>query len=173
MAKDRLPLLYFDGLGANRPRTTRSRLILAPLVRQRYTLFRAKSDFTSGQSFEGQLGYDTDYAKELLSYKDKGRLAIVSTGDGISLAKNVFGRIPEKDQKDVWLFNLKGFTAEGLFNDSQSLRDSVEYCETVTIPNLTPTQQEHIVDITTPPGLRVLAARLLLVQTVNQAMKSG
>ncbi len=149
------PVLYINGLG-NGEWQQRQHWVLGNLEHHGYKIEHAHLDWLSDKSFQEHLDETTQKAERLLA--GQGRLAIIGSSAGGSMAFNVFG---ELKTKNVMAVNMCGRLSEGDLNPldwrklstmahrgtsraSQSFYDSVKFCETETMPNLTDDQKKRL-----------------------------
>src|SRR4051794_3663028 len=101
---DKPPVLYINGLGDGSTQL-RQRLVLANLNWHGYHYWHAHLNWLKDTPFEEHLQKTTELAHGLLTAK--GRLAIVGSSAGASMAFNVFSKLAN-DHNDLWAISLCG-----------------------------------------------------------------
>jgi hypothetical protein len=158
MSKNEKPaILYINGLGDGKTKL-RQRLVLANMNWHGYQYWHAHVNWLSDESFQDHLRKTSELAQGLLTAK--GRLAIVGSSAGASMAFNIFGKLAAQN-RDLWAISLCGRTSEGQLpkwdwrtlewaahlgkaKQSQSFYDSVKYCEQETLPGLNHEQRQRL-----------------------------
>ncbi|HXE10067.1 MAG TPA: hypothetical protein VN554_01440 [Verrucomicrobiae bacterium] len=149
------PVLYINGLGDG-AWNRREHIMASNLERHGHRMEHAHLDWLANGGFESRLQETVGQAETIL--RDEGRLAIVGSSAGGSMAVNVFGAL---ESEDVFAVNMCGRLAEGdlaatdwrtldnmahlgTSRASQSFYDSVKFCEEETVPNLTDEQKKRL-----------------------------
>ncbi len=171
------PVLYINGLSHGQ-RRVREDLVLSSLWWQRYPIYQAHVDWLSDTSFEQHKADVMERATALL--QASGRLVMVGASAGGSLAFNVFGELAGLEHNSglhavslggrLTVGNLSQFdyrTLERMARASQSFSDSVQYCETTTLPNLTDELKQRL-RVITQRGDPVVPHQTMIVEGVHE-----
>lgn len=148
--------LFFNGL-SNGTARKREQLAIDYLAKRGIIVDHIGIDWRSDESFEQLLKRVTKITKEKL--KEHGKLVLVGSSAGGSLAINTLGAIQDKNLSAITLCsrlhlaklpwwdwrNLKRMAYLGKAKASQSFYDSVTYCTKTTIPKLTKEDKERII----------------------------
>jgi hypothetical protein len=156
MSKSRpLYALYFNGLGEGKTRK-REQLAMSYLAKQGIQVEHISIDWRSSESFEKLLERLSEITRTRL--KQHGKLLIIGSSAGGSLALNVFKKVDNKNLSVVTLCSrlhnanlawwdwrsMERMAYIGTPKASQSFVDSVAYCTNETIPRLTRTDKRRI-----------------------------
>lgn len=148
-------VLYINGLGDGEWHY-RQRMLAKDLESYGYELEHSHLNWLSNKSFQEHLEETTEKAESIL--RNQGKLAIVGSSAGGSMAMNVF---KELDSENAIAVNMCGRLAEGTLagwdwrklttmahlgtsRASRSFYDSVKFCETETAPSLTARQKKQL-----------------------------
>lgn len=148
-------VLYINGLGSGRIRWNH-RLILATLRRKGVTAEHAQVNWYDDQSFAQVLARTTQQAEKLLS--QSGKLVIVGSSAGGSMALNIFDRLKRSDVIAINLCGivqpvelpwwdhrtLKKLAHLNAAKKSLSFYGSVLHCAQEAIPALTDEEKSRI-----------------------------
>jgi hypothetical protein len=151
-----LRAIYFNGLGSGAIRK-REKLAIRYLAKRGIEVEHISINWRSGESFSSLLDRMITITQEHL--KKHGRLLLVGSSAGGSLAVNILGKLHDKNLSVVTLCSrlheaslpwwdyrsLKRMAYIGTPHASQSFLDSVVYCGNITIPNLTKQDKERMV----------------------------
>ena len=150
-------VLYLNGPNGVR-RHPRQKQLITNLARQGFPVCYAALNWQNG-SFEEHLDKTVSMGECLL--RSRGSLAIIGWREGSSLTVNTFGRLA-KDYEAIQAIAVAGQLNEKTLHASMQYQtqrmtnlarrstashatyDSVNYCETVTLPGLTPEQKQRI-----------------------------
>jgi hypothetical protein len=148
-------VLYFNGLGPGKTRK-REELAMRYLAKHDLHVTHHGINWRSGESFNELLDKAVKATKDKL--KAKGRLALVGSSAGGSMAINVFSQLQDENLLAVSLCgrlhpgnlgwwdwrDLKRMAHLGTKHASQSFYDAVVYCDKVAIPALRPESLRRI-----------------------------
>lgn len=151
-----MDVLLFNGLTDGKTRR-REQLAVDYLARRGIDATHHGVNWLSGASFEALRQDATEAARELL--QQKGRLAIVGSSAGGSLALDVFSELQDENVRVISLCgrlhpgdynpaskqSLESAAHLGTPKASQSFYDSVTYCDQIAIPAI---KDENLYKIT-------------------------
>ncbi|HEX8762960.1 MAG TPA: alpha/beta hydrolase fold domain-containing protein [Candidatus Saccharimonadales bacterium] len=140
-----MEVLFLNGLTNGKTRR-REQLAFGYLARRGINVTHHGVDWFSGDSFETLRHDATEAARELL--QQKGRLAIVGSSAGGSMAMDVFSELQDENVRVISLcgrlhpgdydpaskLSLESAAHLGTPQASQSFYDSVTYCDQIAIP---------------------------------------
>ena len=150
-------VLYFNGLGTGQTRK-RERRTIRYLATHNIRVRHMPVDWCSKESFKVLLDRATTLTQQEL--KEHGRLILVGSSAGGSLAVNILGRLHDKNLSAITLCSrlheapLKWWDRRSLTRMayigvagrvSQSFFDSVTYCGDTTIPKLTEADKRRLI----------------------------
>jgi len=153
---DTLHVFYFNGLGSGKTRH-REQLAFRYLAKHGIEVTHAPIDWRSDEPFPVLFERMTKLTQQEL--KKHGKLILVGSSAGGSLAINILGRLHDKNISAITLCSrlrladlpwwdrrsLKRKAYLGTPLASQSFFDSVTYCSKTTIPKLTKQDKAQIV----------------------------
>ncbi len=150
--------LYFNGLGNGKTRK-REQTAFDFLAKHNIYLTHAHIDWYAKESLNDLLADTTERAKEIL--KQKGKLVLVGSSAGGSLAVNVMSKLHDRRLFAVTLSSrlheaelpswdrrtLERVAYIGTPKESKRFFDSVTYCGQVAIPKLTKSDKRRIITV--------------------------
>ena len=149
-------VLYFNGLGHGKTRR-RERLAMRYLAKRGIMVTHAPIDWYAGESFEDLLPRMVALTRAQL--KEHGKLVLVGSSAGGSLAVNILGELHDPRLYAVTLCsrlheaplawwdwrNLTRMARIGGKQSAPAFYDSVIYCGDITMPKLTAKDKRRIV----------------------------
>ncbi len=147
--------LFFNGLGNGKTRR-REQIAVRYLARRGIQVEHVQIDWHSDESFTSLLKRVTKITEQKL--QEHGKLVLIGSSAGGSLAINVLGMIRNKNLRAVTLCSrlhlaklprwdhrtLKRMAYIGKPKQSQQFYESVTYCTETTIPKLTTADKQRI-----------------------------
>lgn len=178
MAQDKLPTLYINGLG-NGSIGAKDKLVMWWWKRIGVDFHHTQVNWYDGTSFDDRLAEIVGQADELI--KQFGRVAIIGSSAGGSLALNTFFQLRNKN---ICVINAHGRLYVGNYTDSnrnslyhrahldttqpsQSFFDSVTRAENEAMPNLTDSDKERILVLSQLTDL-VVPTELMSIDGVRE-----
>lgn len=165
-------IVYFNGL-TNGKRRKREEWALWPSKRMaHFSNFPMRTNWYEREAYSETLANESALVEGLLS-QSIGGVVLVGASAGVSRATNIYGDLSEY-HKDLWCVGLCGRVAVGNLRSrdwrnlnkkmsiSPQFVESVQYCDEITVPSLSPHQKQgmHIVhpyaDEVVPPSTMLI-----------------
>jgi hypothetical protein len=151
-------VLYFNGLGYGKTRK-REQLAFGYLAKRGVKVVHAPINWYAGESFDDIFDRTLKLAKQKL--KEHGKLVLVGSSAGGSIAINIIGRLKDPNlyavslcsrlnkQPTPWwdVRNLRRMARLDSEVPCQAFHDSVIYCTDTTIPKLTKQDKDNIITV--------------------------